>query len=78
MVLGVADARLGIRGGTIAGKAEFITGSPNVFIEGIPAVRQGDMMVSNNCNTAPMPLSQPGAPYTGTFKFSLVTAPADT
>jgi hypothetical protein len=33
-----------------------------VFIEGIPAVRQGDMMISNNANTAPMPLSQPGAP----------------
>jgi hypothetical protein len=53
--------RKGIRSGTIAEKAEFITGSPNVLFEGIPAVRQGDMMVSNNCNTAPMPLSQPGA-----------------
>jgi hypothetical protein len=52
----------GIRSGTIKGKAEFVTTSPNVFIEGIPAVRQGDMMVSNNRNTAPMPLSQPGAP----------------
>lgn len=54
--------RLGIRSGTIKGKAEFVTGSPNVFIEGIAAVRQNDLMVSNNCNTAPMPLSQPGAP----------------
>jgi uncharacterized Zn-binding protein involved in type VI secretion len=54
--------RKGIRSGTIQGKAEFVTASPNVFIEGIPAVRQGDWMVSNNCNTAPMPLSQPGAP----------------
>jgi hypothetical protein len=53
--------RKGIRSGTICGKAEFVTGSSNVFIEGIPAVRQGDLMVSNNCNTAPMPLSQPGA-----------------
>jgi len=53
--------RKGIRSGTITEKAEFITASPNVLIEGIPAVRQGDMMVSNNCNTAPMPLSQPGA-----------------
>jgi hypothetical protein len=53
--------RKGIRSGTITEKAEFITASPNVSFEGIPAVRQGDMMVSNNCNTAPMPLSQPGA-----------------
>lgn len=53
--------RKGIRSGTITEKAEFVSGSSNVFIEGIPAVRQCDMMVSNNCNTAPMPLSQPGA-----------------
>jgi uncharacterized Zn-binding protein involved in type VI secretion len=52
----------GIKSGTIKGKAEFVTASPNVFIEGVPAVRQGDMMTSNNGNTAPMPLSQPGAP----------------
>ncbi len=51
----------GIRSGTIKGKAEFITASPNVMIEGIPAVRQGDLMVSNNRNTPPMPLMQPGA-----------------
>ncbi|MGB3222264.1 MAG: PAAR-like domain-containing protein, partial [Desulforhopalus sp.] len=70
--------RLGIRSGTITGKAEFITGSPNVFIEGIPAVRQGDMMVSNNCNTAPMPLSQPGAPIVRNFKLSQVTPPEET
>jgi uncharacterized Zn-binding protein involved in type VI secretion len=54
--------RKGIRSGTITQKAEFVSGSSNVYIEGIPAVRQGDMMVSNNANTAPMPLSQPGAP----------------
>ncbi len=53
--------RKGIKSGTIKGKAEFITASSNVYIEGIAAVRQGDMMVSNNGNTAPMPLSQPGA-----------------
>lgn len=52
---------MGIVSGTIKGKAEFITASSNVFIEGVPAVRQGDMMVSNNGNTAPMPLMQPGA-----------------
>ena len=51
----------GVVSGTIMGKAEFISGSPNVFIEGVPAVRQGDMMVSNNRNTAPMPLMQPSA-----------------
>ncbi len=53
--------RLGVVSNTIKGKAEFITASSNVFIEGVPAVRQGDMMVSNNRNTAPMPLMQPGA-----------------
>ncbi|MDO3379332.1 DUF4150 domain-containing protein [Geoalkalibacter halelectricus] len=53
--------RLGIVSNTIKGKAEFITASSNVFIEGVPAVRQGDMMISNNGNTAPMPLMQPGA-----------------
>lgn len=53
--------RLGVVSNTIKGKAEFITASPNVFIEGVPAVRQGDLMVSNNRNTAPMPLMQPGA-----------------
>ncbi len=51
----------GVRSGTIKGKAEFITFSPNVFIEGKPAVRQFDLMVSNNRNTPPMPLMQPGA-----------------
>jgi len=53
--------RKGVKSGTITDKAEFITASPNVFIEGVPAVRQGDLMVSNNANTAPMPLMQPGA-----------------
>ena len=51
----------GVRSGTIKGKAEFITASPNVMIEGVPAVRQGDLMTSNNRNTPPMPLIQPGA-----------------
>ncbi len=54
--------RKGVKSGTITEKAEFITASSNVFIEGVAAVRQGDLMVSNNGNTAPMPLSQPGAP----------------
>jgi len=51
----------GIHSGTILGKAEFITASNNVFFEGKPAARQTDKMVSNNKNTAPMPLMQPGA-----------------
>ncbi|MCG8393146.1 MAG: DUF4150 domain-containing protein [Pseudomonadales bacterium] len=51
----------GIMSGTIAGQAEFITFSPNVMIEGQPAVRQSDMMVSNMRNTAPAPLQQAGA-----------------
>ncbi len=53
--------RKGVQSGTINGRAEFITASANVFIEGVAAVRQGDMMVSNNRNTAPMPLVQAGA-----------------
>ncbi len=53
--------RKGIKSHTITEKAEFVTASSNVYIEGVAAVRQGDMMVSNNANTAPMPLSQPGA-----------------
>ena len=51
----------GVGSGTIKGKAEFITASNNVLIEGQPAVRQGDIMVSNNRNTPPVPLMQPGA-----------------
>ncbi|MCP3176343.1 DUF4150 domain-containing protein [Desulfuromonas sp. KJ2020] len=56
-----AGNRQGLHSGTIMGKAEFITASPNVYIEGIAAVRNGDLMVSNNRNTAPMPLVQPRA-----------------
>jgi len=51
----------GVNSGTLTEKAEFIAGSPNVFIEGIPAVRQGELMVSNNQNTSPAQLAQPGA-----------------
>jgi hypothetical protein len=51
----------GVISGTVKGMAEFITASPNIFIEGIPVVRQNDMMISNNKNTPPMPLQQPGA-----------------
>ncbi|WP_199524525.1 PAAR-like domain-containing protein, partial [Pseudoalteromonas sp. bablab_jr011] len=48
--------------GTNDGKAEFIMGSFNVMIEGKPAARQGDPMISNNKNTPPMPLMQSGGP----------------
>lgn len=51
----------GVSSGSTKGKAEFITFSSNVFIEGIAAVRQTDLMVSNNKNTPPMPLQQAGA-----------------
>lgn len=47
--------------GTIKQKAEFITFSANVSIEGSPAVRNADLMTSNNKNTPPMPVIQPGA-----------------
>ncbi len=50
----------GIVSGTILGMAEFVSFSPNVLFEGNPAVRQNDLMVSNNKNTSPMPLQQPG------------------
>ncbi len=43
----------GVVSHTILGKAEFVTASSNVFIEGIPAVRIGDLMQSNNRNTVP-------------------------
>ncbi|VAW98080.1 hypothetical protein MNBD_GAMMA22-1165 [hydrothermal vent metagenome] len=51
----------GAASGTVKGMAEFITGSANVFIEGIPVVRQTDLMISNFKNTPPVPLQQPGA-----------------
>jgi len=50
----------GVISGTIKGPAEFLTGSPNVFFEGLPALRQGDLGVSNNRNTPPAPLMQAG------------------
>lgn len=50
----------GVSSGTKQGKAEFIMGSSDVKIEGAAAVRAFDMMVSNNHNTPPMPLMQPG------------------
>lgn len=42
----------GVRSGTIAGKAVFTSGSSDVFIEGEPAVKLGDKMLSNAGNTS--------------------------
>jgi len=55
---GDEEGSAGTKSGTIGGIAEFITASPNVFINGIPAVRAGDYMVSNNRNTSPAKLKQ--------------------
>lgn len=52
----------GVSSGDIEGAAEFITSSADVFIEGEAAVRMGDNMISNDGNTAPAPLMQPGGP----------------
>ena len=51
----------GIMSGSIGQMAEFITFSNDVMIEGKPAVRNTDKMVSNLKNTGPMPLVQPPA-----------------
>lgn len=48
----------GVKSGTKGGEASFVSGSNNVFIEGVAAVRAMDMMVSNKQNTPPMPLIQ--------------------
>ena len=51
----------GASSGSIGQMAEFLTGSQDVMIEGKPAVRNGDKMVSNLKNTSPQPLMQPPA-----------------
>ena len=51
----------GVASGSIGQMAEFITFSNDVMIEGKPAVRNDDKMVSNMKNTAPQPLVQPPA-----------------
>ena len=58
----------GVLSGTIMAQADFITFSSNVFFEGMEATRQSDLMVSNNKNTAPMPLMQPGGPPPAALK----------
>jgi len=49
----------GVRSGTSQGIAEFITASPTIFVDGIAVVREADLMVSNNRNTAAAPLQLP-------------------
>lgn len=51
----------GVSSGSVGQMAEFLTFSNDVMIEGKPAVRNGDKMVSNMRNTAPQPLQQPPA-----------------
>ena len=63
-----AGDKKGIHSRTIQGKAEFLTGSPNVYIEGLPAVRQDDIMSSNNANTTLSTLTQPGASMTAALR----------
>jgi len=48
----------GIVSGKTQGEASFVSASANVFVEGQPATRALDMMVSNNKNTPPAPLMQ--------------------
>lgn len=57
-----AGANKGVGSGTIQGKAEFISFSFDVFVEGQGVVRAFDQMIHNNRNTPPAPLlQQPGA-----------------
>ena len=51
----------GAGSGSIGQMAEFLTFSNDVMIEGKPAVRNGDKMVSNMRNTSVAPLIQPPA-----------------
>tara|TARA_R110000868_G_scaffold380784_4_gene647058 strand:+ start:54187 stop:54690 length:504 start_codon:yes stop_codon:yes gene_type:complete len=51
----------GVNSGTVEAQANFLTASPNVYIENIAAVRHGDLMTSNNYNTPSAPVQQPGA-----------------
>jgi hypothetical protein len=50
----------GVRSGTLRAKAEVVTSASNVLMEGKGALRQFDLMVSNNQNTPPAPVQQGG------------------
>ena len=71
-----AGDKKGVVSGTTRGKAQFLSGSHNVFIEGSPAARQSDLMVSNNCNTPISTLTQPGAPMTQELRERLLQSEA--
>jgi uncharacterized Zn-binding protein involved in type VI secretion len=64
----------GTGSGTVGQMAEFLTFSNDVMIEGKPAVRNGDKMVSNLKNTPPQPLNQPPA---GNAKAGKVSEPPE-
>ena len=68
----------GAGSGTIGQMAEFITFSNDVMIEGKPAVRNDDKMVSNLKNTAPQPLMQPPAGKAPAGKVSALPEPEKT
>ena len=50
----------GVKSGTVSDRAEFLTGSPDVFIGGQAVARHGDLMTNNAGNTAPAEVMQPG------------------
>ncbi len=52
----------GVHSGTIQGPAHFVSHQEGVFFDGAEAVCEGDLMVSNNGNTQPTPVIQPGVP----------------
>ncbi|GAB6097437.1 hypothetical protein JCM14469_36910 [Desulfatiferula olefinivorans] len=54
-----AGDKKGVSSGTTAGKAEFVSFSFDVSVEGKGVVRAGDLMVHNTKNTPPTPLMQP-------------------
>jgi len=67
---GSEGAVAGIKSGTIGGQCHFITGGENLIIEGHPVLRDGDLGIANNGNTAPAQIVHPerytpidGKPY---------------
>ncbi|MBU1172247.1 MAG: DUF4150 domain-containing protein [Proteobacteria bacterium] len=54
-----AGDKKGVASGTTAAKAEFVSFSFDVFVEGKSVVRANDLMIHNNKNTPPTPLMQP-------------------
>ncbi len=46
----------GIHSGTRTGEAVFLSHSSDIYIDGIPAVRAGDLMISNHMNSTLAPV----------------------